>query len=102
MQLSNTVTVSAPPDEVFALVNDVERVVTGPRAEGWSPMEELLLTATDELHQHRDLSDRTWARLREALDTRTCLELLLLVGHYEMLATTLNTLRVEPDAPRSG
>ncbi|OEV04290.1 SRPBCC family protein [Streptomyces oceani] len=28
MQLSNTVTVSAPPDEVFALVNDVERVVT--------------------------------------------------------------------------
>ncbi len=81
---------------------DVERVVTGPRAEGWSPMEELLLTATDELHQHRDLSDRTWARLREALDTRTCLELLLLVGHYEMLATTLNTLRVEPDAPRSG
>ena len=24
----------------------------------------------------------------------------MLVGHYAMLATTLNTLRVEPDRPR--
>jgi hypothetical protein len=25
----------------------------------------------------------------------------MLVGHYQMLATTLATLRVQPDAPRS-
>lgn len=28
------------------------------------------------------------------------IELLLLVGHYDMLATTLTTLRLRPDAHR--
>lgn len=80
---------------------DVERVVAGPGAEGWSDRERLLLTATDELHRDRDLSDGTWAWLRGSFDQQTCLELLLLVGHYEMLATTLRTLRLRRDAPRS-
>ena len=31
---------------------------------------------------------------------REAIELLLLVGHYDMLATTLMTLRVEPDRKR--
>jgi AhpD family alkylhydroperoxidase len=79
---------------------ELARVRQGPDAEGWSPRERVLLTATDELHHTRDLGDQTWTALRETLDVRTCLELLLLVGHYEMLATTLQVLRLEPDAPR--
>ena len=78
----------------------LERVQQGPDAAGWSERERLLLTATDELHRDRDLSDDTWSQLRSHLDERTSLELLLLVGHYEMLATTLNTLRLRPDNPR--
>ena len=38
--------------------------------------------------------------MRGVLQERLCVELLLLAGHCEMLATTLNTLRVEPDPPR--
>lgn len=79
---------------------DLERVQVGPRAEGWTPRERLLLEVTDELHRDRDLSDATWERLRAELDERTCIEVLLLVGHYEMLATTLGVLRVQPDRPR--
>ena len=41
-----------------------------------------------------------WAELRAELDERRRIELVMLVGHYAMLATTLNTLRVEPDRPR--
>jgi alkylhydroperoxidase family enzyme len=79
---------------------DIDRVAEGPDAQGWSPRERLLLRATDELHADRDLSDDTWAELSAALDERECIELLMLVGHYTMLATTLTTLRVRPDRPR--
>jgi AhpD family alkylhydroperoxidase len=79
---------------------DVERVQVGPRAEGWQGREQLLMRATEELLETRDLSDATWAELRAAYDERSVIELLLLVGHYDMLATTLTTLRLAPDAPR--
>jgi AhpD family alkylhydroperoxidase len=81
---------------------DVARVVSGPDAEGWSPRERALLTAADALHHTRDLDDETWQRLRDHLDEPTAIEFLLLVGHYEMLATTIGTLRLTPDPPRRG
>lgn len=79
---------------------DVERVRAGSTATGWSGREQLLMRATEELLATKDLSDATWAELRAAYDERTVIELLLLVGHYDMLATTLMTLRLEPDRPR--
>lgn len=68
----------------------------------WSPRESAILDAVDVLHRDQDLDDATWAALRDHLDERESIELLLLVGHYEMLATTIHTLRVEPDRPRRG
>jgi AhpD family alkylhydroperoxidase len=79
---------------------DVERVKVGPDAEGWSTRERTLLAVTDELHATGDLSDGTWEKLRGHLDERRAIELLMLAGHYEMLATTLIALRVQPDAAR--
>jgi AhpD family alkylhydroperoxidase len=79
---------------------DVDRVRTGSTADGWRGHERLLLRVTEELLATRDLADPTWAELRAAYDERTVIELLLLVGHYDMLATTLMTLRLEPDPPR--
>jgi AhpD family alkylhydroperoxidase len=80
--------------------DDLARVVAGPDAPGWSPREATLLRTVDLLHHDRDLEDAAWAALREHLDERTALELLFLAGHYEMLATALVTLRVQPDRPR--
>jgi alkylhydroperoxidase family enzyme len=57
----------------------------------------LLLRAADELHERRDISDELWGSLREQLSEVELIELCMLVGHYEMLAMTLNSLRVEPD-----
>lgn len=66
----------------------------------WSERDQLLLDVTDELLADADVSDATWARMRAHLDERTCVELLMLVGHYRMLATTLHALRVQPDRRR--
>lgn len=79
-------------------VAEIARVQTDGR--GWDERDQLLLDAADELHVTRDLGDTTWERLRAELDERECIELLMLVGHYQMLATTLHVLRLAPDAPR--
>jgi len=80
--------------------DDVARVVEGPGAGGWSAREQALLAAVDELHASGDLEDASWGALRAHLDERRAIEFLFLVGHYEMLATFLNTVRVQPDGAR--
>jgi alkylhydroperoxidase family enzyme len=79
---------------------ELARVRSGPDAPGWSARQALLLRTADALHADRDVDDALWAALHTELggDERLLIELPLLIGHYEMLAMTLNTLRVEPDA----
>jgi alkylhydroperoxidase family enzyme len=76
---------------------DVDRVRQGPGAPGWSPRQAALLRAADEMHELRDVTDATWAALRDHLDDRGLIELCLLIGHYEMLAMTINSLGIQPD-----
>ncbi len=76
---------------------DVARVKEGSEAPGWSERQRLILRAVDELRDDRELSDGLWAQLRPVLSDQELIELIMLVGHYEMLAMTLNTLRVKPD-----
>jgi alkylhydroperoxidase family enzyme len=82
--------------------DDVERVREGPEATGWTPHQALLLLAADELHASQTLTDATWTVLERELSTEQLIELCLLVGHYTMLAMTLNALRVVPDPPPKG
>lgn len=79
---------------------DVARLQEGPDAAGWSLRERALLSAVDALQRDGDLDDATWSALREHLDEVAAIEFLLLAGHYDMLATFLVTLRVEPDRHR--
>ena len=79
---------------------EIDSVIEGPSAAGWSERERVLLAAVDELHDRRDLRDDTWTDLQRHLDEPTAIEFLMLVGHYEMLATTINTLRIPLDRQR--
>ena len=81
---------------------DIARVEEGPEAGGWSPRERALLTAVDRLHRDQDLEDAAWSELTGHLDEREAIELCMLVGHYEMLATVIATLRIEPDREKIG
>lgn len=80
----------------------VSRAEAGPSAPGWTQRQQLLLRAADELHDTRTVSDRLWTELAATFSDVELIELCMLVGHYEMLAMTLNALRVQPDAPPSG
>jgi AhpD family alkylhydroperoxidase len=79
---------------------EIERLTTDPEAPEWSPRDRALLTACDELLRDQNLSDSTWQTLSEHLDDRRLIELVFLVGHYQMLATAIATLRIEPDQRR--
>jgi AhpD family alkylhydroperoxidase len=67
---------------------------------GWSKREAAILAATDSIVTRHELSDAAWEALRSHLDDRELIELCMLVGHYDMLATTIGVLGIEPDRSR--
>jgi AhpD family alkylhydroperoxidase len=72
----------------------------GADADAFTIRQRLLLRAADELHEQRTISDELWSALRGELTERDLIELCLLIGHYEMLAMTLNGLEVAQDPIR--
>jgi AhpD family alkylhydroperoxidase len=81
---------------------EIVRVREGSTAAGWSGRQVLLLEAADELHASGRIGDELWSRLQAAMDEVELIELCILIGHYEMLAMTLNSLRVELDFASEG
>jgi AhpD family alkylhydroperoxidase len=65
--------------------------------DGWSVRERALLGAATQLVHSRDIDDPAWAELRAHLNEAETIELLMLCGQYDALATTLMTLRVQPE-----
>jgi alkylhydroperoxidase family enzyme len=68
-----------------------------PDWDGWSVREKAILAAVTQLVQERDIDDQVWAGVRAHLDEAETIELLMLCGQYDALATTLMTLRVQPE-----
>jgi alkylhydroperoxidase family enzyme len=77
--------------------DDMNRVAAGPEAAGWTPRQSLLLRAADELRSEARISRSTWDGLATYLTERQLIELPMLVGHYHLLAFTLNSLQVQPE-----
>jgi AhpD family alkylhydroperoxidase len=75
------------------------KIFDGPDAEGLTDRQRMLLTATDELINTRNLSDPTWVELSRYLDRSQLIEFVTLAGQYDALAATLNTLKVPLDLP---
>jgi 4-carboxymuconolactone decarboxylase len=76
---------------------EIDRVLEGAEAEGWSAHDAALLRAADELHESSRISDETWAALAETFDTELLIEATMIVGHYHMVAFALNSFGVELD-----
>jgi 4-carboxymuconolactone decarboxylase len=77
---------------------EIDRVPLGPDADGWSDDDATLLRAADELHTEHCIGDATWAALATRLDEQQLIEVCMLVGQYHLVAFTLNSLGVEPEA----
>ena len=76
---------------------EIERVITGPDADGWSPLESALLAAVDELIDDGRVGDATWATLSEEFDTRALMDLVFTVGAYELLAMAFRSFDLQID-----
>lgn len=72
---------------------EIERVIAGPDAAGWTAHEAALLRATDELHADSMITDPTWAALAEGLDAAQLIEFIMLIGQYKTVAFYQNALR---------
>ncbi len=81
---------------------EIHRVAAGPDAAGWAPFDAHLLRAADELHSEWRVGDATWSALAERYDEQQLIEVPMLVGHYHLVAMTLNTLGVELDPGLDG
>lgn len=75
----------------------LERIFAGPAAPGWSDRHRALLTAVDALLTTRNIADHAWDALSDHYTEAQRIELCMLVGHYDLLATTIATLGVARD-----
>ncbi len=64
--------------------------------------DQALMNACDDLYSQKCLSDTTWASLESHYSEKLLIEIMMLIGHYEMIAGFLNSagLRLEPAIER--
>ncbi|MDE8650128.1 carboxymuconolactone decarboxylase family protein [Novosphingobium album (ex Liu et al. 2023)] len=85
--------------KVFGVTPDeIERVLEGSSAPGWTAHEAALLRAVEELIADHCMSEESWATLAETYDEMQMLEVPMLVGSYLMTAMQQNTLKIQPKA----
>lgn len=77
---------------------EVLRVIDGPSAEGWNPLEALVIQAADELKDNNIVSDETWnALLENGLTQHQMMDLVFTIGQYNLVSWALNSLGVQLD-----
>ncbi len=74
---------------------EVERVQSGPDAPGWDPMDADLMRAADDLHAHASIQPPTWARLAARFNTQQMMDLVFLVGCYDLLAMAIKSFQTQ-------
>lgn len=74
--------------------NEIEAVADGSPFAELSDRQRVLVAVTDELLAQRELSDATWQVASRTLTQREVIELCLLIGHYQGLATAIGGLGI--------
>jgi alkylhydroperoxidase family enzyme len=80
--------VGLTPDEVAGVA---DRSPAG----AFTERQRALLAASDELLARRALSDATWSAVQAHLRDREAIELCMLIGHYQGLASTIGALGIQ-------
>jgi alkylhydroperoxidase family enzyme len=81
--------VGLTPDEVAGVT------VSSPAEAGFTERQRTLLAVSDELIARRELSDTTWSAVNASLHNREAIELCLLIGNYQGLASTIGGLAIQ-------
>jgi alkylhydroperoxidase family enzyme len=75
--------------------DEVAGVTDSPPAAGFTERQRAMLAASDELLAQRALSDATWSAVQATLSNREAIELCLLIGNYQGLASTIGGLGIQ-------
>lgn len=70
---------------------EIALIPLGADSPGWDAKSRALMKACDDFHHERMIAEETWQVLEAYFDTKRLLELVMLIGHYEMLAGVLNS-----------
>ncbi|MGZ5347197.1 MAG: carboxymuconolactone decarboxylase family protein, partial [Solirubrobacterales bacterium] len=87
--------VGLTPDEVAG-------VADGSPASCFTRRQQGLLAASDELIAQHAFSDATWSAVQASLSDREAIELCLLIGHYQGLASTIGGLGIQVEQGPGG
>ncbi len=74
--------------------DDIERVIEGSAAEGWTEHERALLAAAEELHAGAMVADETFEVLSRTMTDVEFFELTVLIGQFTAVAYWQNALRL--------
>ena len=77
--------------------DEIARIIEGPDAPGWAPIEGALVRAVDELLTDAAVSSGTWSMLAGEFDDQQLMDLIFTVGTYEMVAFAIRSFAVEPE-----
>lgn len=73
---------------------EIERVIAGSSAPGWSKQDRAIVRAMEELHFGSMIADETWADLQQFYNDKKLIELVILAGQYKTVAYYQNSLRL--------
>ena len=74
--------------------DEIERIKTGPDANGWSEIDRAMLRATDDLTSDHFVSDANWAALAP-LGDKGRMDLVMTVGQYTQVSMMLNSFGIQ-------
>ena len=77
--------------------DELRSAKVGPKMEGLSEKDILLLSATDELHADAHVSDATWDGLADFYSVEQMMDLVFTVGQYNLVSMALNSFGVQLD-----
>lgn len=66
-------------------------------ADGFTDEERLLVAAVDELHDHATISQPTWDAMARHWGPPVLLEIIVLIGHYHLVAFFMNATGAPPE-----
>lgn len=76
---------------------EVAAVKAGADAGAWSPADQALIRACDELHADQFITGATWAALGEHFDEAQVMDVVFIAGHYVTVSMITNAFGVQLD-----
>jgi len=74
---------------------EISRVIEGSGSEQWDPVEASAISAVDQLLESASLTDDTWDTLLANLGVEQLIELIHVIGNYDLIAMFMNATGLE-------